>query len=306
MQDAIRQYQQHHSTEGHRASTIQWHRERLGRFYQFLHDRGYPTDVTDLRAAHLREFITHLQTECTRPDGLPLSPAYIHGFVRSVKAFFHWCHTEELIERNHMDKVKRPKLPIEAKATYTQQEIEALLNACDRRTIAGARNFAAILLLYSAGLRAEELLGLRERDLDPQHDLVLVARGKGGKYRPVPYQGQARKAVERYLAHPRRGWYPPDPDGHIFLTEAGTPMTYQGLFAAVRRLGKPLGIAVGLHKFRHTMAVEFVREGRIETLKNILGHSTLDMTLHYARQAGVDLAKEHATADPARNLKVRV
>lgn len=306
MHDAIRQYQQHHSTEGHSASTIQWHNERLGRFYTFLHDRGLPTDVEDLRAPHLRAFIAHLQTECTRPDGLPLSPSYVHGFVRSVKAFFHWCHTEELIDRNHMDKVKRPKLPVEAKPTYTRQEIEALLNACDRRTIAGARNFAAILLLYSAGLRAEELLGLRESDLDPKHDLAMVTRGKGGKYRPVPYVGQARKAIERYLSHPRRSWTEADPEGHVFLTETGQSMSYHGLDAALRRLGKQVGVEVGLHKFRHTMAVEYVREGRIETLKNILGHTTLDMTLHYARQAGVDLAKEHQSADPASKLRLRV
>ena len=230
----------------------------------------------------------------------------IHGYVRSVKAFFHWCYDEELIDRNHMDKVKRPKLPVEAKPTYSPQEVEAFLNGCDRRSITGARDFAAIFLLYSAGLRAEELLGLRESDLDPQHGLALVKRGKGGKYRPVPYQGQARKAVERYLAHTRRGWAAPDPEGHVFLTEAGTPLTYHGLDASLRRIGRRVGVAGGLHKFRHTMAVEYVRAGRLDTLKNILGHTTLDMTLHYARQAGVDLAKDHATADPAQSLRIRI
>ena len=139
-----------------------------------------------MRAPHLRDFITYLQTECVRADGLPLSPSYIHGFVRSVKAFFTWAYREELLDRNHMDKVKRPKLPDEAKPSYPPQEIERLLAGCDRRTITGARNFAAVLLLYSAGLRAEELLDLRETDLDHEHGLLLVRRGKGGKFRQVP------------------------------------------------------------------------------------------------------------------------
>lgn len=307
MRDAFRLFMQHQRTQGHAPSTLEWHEERLGRFLAFLEDRGHPTSLGAIRAPHLRDFIAHLQTECARPGGLPLSPSYIHGHARSIKAFFNWCYREELLERNPMDKVQRPKLPQEAKPTYTPQDVERLLDACDRRTITGARDFAAILLLYSSGLRAEELLGLREQDLDPKHDLLMVRRGKGSKFRPVPYQGAARKAVEAYLGHPRRVWALPDPEGHIFLTDDGRPITYQGLHAALKRLGRRVGVEGGLHKFRHSMAVEYLRAGgRLETLKNTLGHTDYNLTLHYGRQAGVDIAKEHRNTDPASRLRVRV
>ncbi len=56
MEDAVRLYQQHHQTVGHAARTIEWHQERLDRFYAFLQSRKYPTDVTAIRAPHLREW----------------------------------------------------------------------------------------------------------------------------------------------------------------------------------------------------------------------------------------------------------
>jgi site-specific recombinase XerD len=66
VQDAFRLYLQHHRAESHAASTVEWHEERLGRFYAFLQARGYPTDLNAVRAPHLRDFITYLQTECVR------------------------------------------------------------------------------------------------------------------------------------------------------------------------------------------------------------------------------------------------
>lgn len=60
-------------------------------------------------------------------------------------------------------------------------------------------------------------------------------------------------------------------------------------------------------QWRHSVAIQYLRSGgKAEALKAMLGHTTLDMTLHYARIAGVDLASAHATADPAKSLKTRV
>lgn len=75
----------------------------------------------------------------------------------------------------------------------------------------------------------------------------------------------------------------------------------------LRRRGRRAGVHANPHKWRHSAAIQYLRGGgRIETLKALLGHTTLDMTLHYARIAGVDLTSAHAVADPARSLKTRV
>ena len=121
----------------------------------------------------------------------------------------------------------------------------------------------------------------------------------------VPLGRPVEKALVRYLDHPKRRR-----DGQterVFLTDEGTPLTMRGLQVMLKRRGKAADVHANPHKWRHSAAVQYLRGGgRVEALKAMLGHSTLDMTLHYARIAGVDLTAAHETADPARSLRVRV
>jgi integrase/recombinase XerD len=74
----------------------------------------------------------------------------------------------------------------------------------------------------------------------------------------------------------------------------------------LHRKGQELGIRANPHLWRHTAARHYLRNGgRVEALRVMLGHSTLDMTLHYARLEGADLTAAHETADPASKLRGR-
>jgi integrase/recombinase XerD len=121
----------------------------------------------------------------------------------------------------------------------------------------------------------------------------------------VPLGRPAEKALTRYLNHPRRQRFANAPV--VFLTDEGEPLGLNALQLALQRHGKAAGIHANAHKFRHSSAIQYLRSGgRVETLRTMLGHTTLEMTLHYARQAGVDLTTAHEAFDPARSLKVRV
>ncbi len=169
----------------------------------------------------------------------------------------------------------------------------------------GARDFAIMLLLFSTGLRVAEVSGLHIDDVDADKGLVLMRHGKGGKFRVVPLGYTVAKAIDKYLRHPQRR--EGAAQGTLFLADDRTPLTTNGLQLMLKRRGGAIGIHANPHKWRHSAAIQYLRSGgKVEALKTMLGHSTLDMTLHYARIAGVDLAEAHATADPARSLKVRV
>jgi integrase/recombinase XerD len=87
----------------------------------------------------------------------------------------------------------------------------------------------------------------------------------------------------------------------------GAPLTYPALKGLLVRLSDRTGVRCNAHKWRHSAAVQYLRNGgRLEILRAMLGQSTLDMTLHYARIAGVDLTAAHETADPTRSLRTRV
>ncbi len=84
-------------------------------------------------------------------------------------------------------------------------------------------------------------------------------------------------------------------------------MSIDALEMMMKRRSARTGIHCNPHKFRHSCAVQYLRNGgRVEVLRAMLGHSKLDMTLHYARIAGIDLTEAHDTADPARALRLRV
>ena len=84
-------------------------------------------------------------------------------------------------------------------------------------------------------------------------------------------------------------------------------LTRSGLAQLLRRIGTRTGLKVYPHKFRHSFAVNALRnDAREFDIQACLGHTTLMMTRHYARQSGEDLAKQHKRFSPADRLSVRV
>jgi site-specific recombinase XerD len=209
---------------------------------------------------------------------------------------------EEWLAKDPLARVKRPKVDDKPKESLSPAEVDTLLRAVNRGTWLGARNLAAMLLLFSTGMRASELLSLQVSDLDWEKGLITIRRAKGGKTRMVPLAGKAEKALDRYLTHRKR------PHGeYVFLTQLGEPMTYDALHQVFRYLTTKTGIKCNPHKWRHSAAIQYLRSGgRVEELRTLLGHSSVEMSFHYARIAGVDLTMAHATADPARSLRIRI
>ena len=295
MERAFARYLRHHRALGSSPKTIKGHVDSSTQLLQFLTTCGHSLKLEDLAADDVRGWITDQQDR-------GLAQKTIHNRVINIKAFARWCVAEEWLPRDPLARVKRPKVDDKPKAALSPEEVDTLLRAVNRGSWLGVRNLAAMLLLFSTGLRAGELLALDVADLDWHKGLITIRRAKGGKYRVVPLTGKAERALDRYLNHPKR---PNSP--HVFVSPGGVPMTYDALHQVFRHLTAKTGIACSPHKWRHSAAIAYLRGGgRVEVLRSLLGHSTLDMSLHYARIAGIDLTEAHITADPARSLKVRV
>lgn len=293
----VERYLRHHRAEGSSPKTLEWHTYSLTQFVQFLKAQSHEDDVEALTADDLREYIDHL-----RDRGLAQSS--VATKVRSIKAWGKWLLAEEYVRRDPFARVKQTKQEDKAKETFSPDEVERLLASCDRKRLTGARDYAIMLLLFSTGLRASELVGLRMEDIDSDKSLIMVRRGKGGKFRVVPLSRTVERALDKYLDHPQRQCH--TAATAVLLTDVGEPFRLAGLQTTLERRGLQAGVHTNPHKFRHSAAIQYLRSGgRIESLKAMLGHTTLDMTLHYARIAGVDLVAAHETADPVRSLKVR-
>jgi integrase/recombinase XerD len=250
-----------------------------------------------------------------------LSPKTIRNIWISLSAFFSWA-SEEFGFPNPMKGVPAPKYARAQVETFTKEEIEALLKACEycreavtnqrrkftMRRPTARRDWAIILTLLDTGLRAGELCSLRIGDVDLKSGKVVVRHGieggsKGGKGRTVFMGKSTRRALWRYLADREDG---DDPDAPLFLGKSNRPMNKDGLRLTISALGKKANISKCYpHKFRYTFAITYLRSGGdLFTLKSLLGHSSLEMVQHYARIAEVDIEQAHRRASPADNWRL--
>lgn len=191
-----------------------------------------------------------------------------------------------------------------------------MIRVCDGKRgwkSAGTADFAAIadrdrciiLLLVDTGLRASELCDLRIADLDMSRNRITVRHGKGDKARFVQFGKRAAKALWRFLT-PRL----PAADDERLITvgpqDDPRPMDRRQLGLQLARIGERAGVPnVYPHRFRHTFAITYLRNGGdLFTLQELLGHSDLAMVRRYARIAQTDCARAHAKASPADNWRL--
>ncbi len=172
----------------------------------------------------------------------------------------------------------------------SKEEIARILGSLNPRTAGGSRDHAIVMALLDCGLRASEILTLKDRDVDLEEGILRVV-GKGNKERLVPIGSRVTKAFVQY-----RQIFRPEPASPsvdtFFLDQDGRPMSFDALKSMLQRLGRRTEVPrLHAHLLRHTFATMFlVNGGDVFTLQRILGHTTLTMVNHYVHMAGAEVA----------------
>ena len=297
--------------EGRSPKTISWYRGMLSRFAEHVSD-GEPTELGSITVADARSFVASLQKRTTRYQHHPLtpeqkgglSPQTIHGYVRALKAFSAWLAEEEHTSRDIFARLKRPKLPKPILEILSDQEIDDIVRAINPRCELGARSYLMVLLLLDTGIRASELCHLALENTFVDDGYIKVC-GKGNRERIVPFGAGTRKALVRYITTWRPEPVDPGTDETI-LSIHGTPLSYDGLLQAIKRLGRRASVPrLHPHLFRHTFSVRYLMNGGdVMTLRLILGHSTLDVTLMYMHLAEAHVKVQHHKFSPVDRLGI--
>ena len=299
------------ATEGKSLNSIAIVTCSVNYFREFLISHGASTDAAGISQHEIRAFIFHLQQKpCfsnhpfTPVQDKGLSGHTVNCYVRSLRIFFSWLVSEEIIAINPFDRVKIPRPPRKVMPTFSVLQIQQLLDTMDTATAEGYRNYAIILTLLDTGLRVSELCGLLRSNLRLE-DGILKVMGKGNKERLIPIGKEVQRLLWRYINHHRPQPNMPNND-ILFLTQDGKPLTKDRLEKIMTRFGRKAGL-VGIrcspHTLRHTAAVSFLRNGGdVFSLQRLLGHSSLEMTRRYYELADADVKRAHLTASPVDNL----
>ena len=235
-------------------------------FCDWLDDRGTDLDAVDVRV--LAAYVAQLGASRPGREPARLAPSTIARKLAAVRAFL----------RHALGRARVPDAPLAPRRgrrlpdAPREAEVEASLAALEGEGPVALRNRTLVELVYSAGLRSAEAVGLDLGDVDFEQELVHVRSGKGGKDRVVPLGEEAAHWLARYLRDARpqlaRG-----ANDALFLSVRGRRLDTSTL----RRL------VPHPHRLRHAFATHLLEGGAdLRTIQELLGHSSLSTTQVYS------------------------
>jgi len=293
--DGIQEFLEHKRAQRLSPRTLEDYEGTLEKFSQRIGD----IHVVDIGVKDVRSYLASLTVSKKRVKNIHIT----------FSSFWTWAVEENVCETHVPKFIKPPKPEKRAIVPISKLEVEALIAATDycdlyvrRGKRAGLyrvknarRDQAIIFLLLDTGMRASELCQLRMGDIRPTGALV---HGKGSKDRIVPISKTTLDRLKKYTFFKRR-----EVDDFVFLTKDDNPLTSDSLRAIIVRIAKRARLLrIHPHRFRHTFAINFLRNGGdIFSLQMILGHETLDMVRRYLAIAQTDIQKAHRKASPVEN-----
>jgi integrase/recombinase XerC len=228
------------------------------------------------------------------------SPSSIARKLASLRTFFQYCLRRELVLTNPAREVATPKVPKKMPRFLTVDEVFALLDAPEASTVLGSRDRGIMEMLYAAGLRVGELVGLDIESLDLASKTVRVL-GKGRKERIVPFGDKARLAVSDYLE--KRELLVTDGSGEraLFVNRHGGRLTARSVERMLDKYILKCGMQKNVtpHMLRHSFATHLIGAGAdMRGIQELLGHASLSTTQKYTHVGIENLMKAYDDAHP--------
>lgn len=299
-----------HVERGVSNATILAYRSDLG---DFAAARGSEQDWSAGPDAATRYLAA--RTRRGRPNDGGLAPTSLRRRAAAIRGFYRFAFGEGLIVVDVAAHLDLPRMSRLLPETLTVAEVERLIEATgsgvdandeNGRGIGGRlRDRSLVELLYAAGVRVSEALGLDLEDLSFDGGFVRVI-GKGDKERLVPVGDIALDVLAEWIAGPRiallaLGHVAPARGGPLFLGDRGRRWARQQAWASVKRAAEAAGLTdrVSPHTLRHSFATHLLEGGAdLRIVQELLGHASISTTQLYTHLTGERIREVYARAHP--------
>lgn len=269
--------------------TVKNYQRDIDDFFSYLASKDELYDEIDKNS--LRGYLAYLYKK-------NLSNKSIQRNLSSLRGFYDYLVTNGYTKVNYFRSIKGPKRIRKLPNVLTDKETDLLLKEENKRVDAlSVRDNAIISLLFSAGLRAQELVSLKLQDID-FNKRILRVKGKGRKVRIVPFLEETSEAMQKYFKSLRPLLLKDVKQGYgtavFFLNYRGKPLTVRGLEKILKNVEVKTGLTLGLypHELRHTFATHLLNQGMdLRMIQELLGHSSLNTTQIYTH-VGVKKLKD--------------
>ena len=280
--------------------------------------RAYSGDLRLLASfwEKLQKTEPSLQRECSRVIHRYVISLYYQKIAKTSLARKFSClrSLQKFLQNQGISlsiELKSPRLDKKLPATLTVDEVFYLLDTLKPEHLPSNspyRDKAIFELLYATGVRCSELVGIKLPDIDFNEKVIKIL-GKGRRERIVLFGDKAKVSILNYKDHERAGVARSDKIVHLFLNQAGGPLTVrsvQRIFEMYRRFLK-VQRKLTPHKIRHSFATHLLNEGTdLRIIQELLGHKTIATTEIYTHISSKHLARMCDEKHPLNKFKIDV
>ncbi len=273
-------------------NTIDAYRRDLAEFAGYTAKKGLQKP-TQVKRGDLVDFLGTLYAR-------KLDARSVARHLVSLRQFFRFLLTDELIQDDPAISVESPKFRQSLPEFLSVEEVERLLTQPEVSTAVGLRDKAMIELLYSAGLRVSELCSLAVDDLHLDAGSLRCV-GKGNKERLVPVGRRALAVIQQYLKKARPEILGERNSRYLFVNRNANKLDRIGFWKLLGRYGRKAGLRKSLkpHMLRHSFATHLLdRGGDLRSVQLMLGHSDISTTQIYTHVVEERLKKVYKAHHP--------
>ncbi len=264
--------------KGVSTNTLAAYRRTLVRYLDYLAGRG----IADPEAVG-RDDVSSFSAALSSVEGFGLSARSVAQSLSAVRMFHRFMVAEGYATMDPTGGIASPRMPRRLPRALSRDQVAGLLESPRGGSALGVRDRLIIEMLYATGMRISELCGLDAGDLDMEERLVTV-KGKGDKWRVVPFGGGARDAARLYLDCARPELARRKREQALVLNFRGGRLTRQGCWKVIKKHAEAAGLAgvVTPHILRHTFATHMLEGGaNLLVVQELLGHASVATTQIY-------------------------
>jgi integrase/recombinase XerD len=303
-------------SEGLRERTLYDYERNWQYFVIWLRQNYEYETVDELSVEVFRNYVNYQKYDAKKYDGhkfitseqpVGLADTTINIRLRCLKAIFNHLEREELIEFNPIEKVKLLRQDIDLTNCLSDEEIKAILQQPNQRDYVGFRDYVGINLLLDSGLRGQEMLSLREKDVDFHSRFITLCAevSKNRKPRLVPISAHVSKLLLQLITENRQHFK----TDRIFLSCYGENLGHNQFNKRLKYYGERAGIQekkVTCHVYRHTWAKNMILNGCDPfTLQKMGGWQDMRTMRRYIQMDARDIRRSHDDFSPVMKLRGR-
>ena len=276
-------------------------------------ERGLSPHTIDAYRRDISQYISWLKVDFLKADSFLIGEyvgklrekeyeaSSITRKLSAIRMFYKFLYMEGKVDYNPLEEITSPRRGRKLPAYLSEKEVDELLSTSFPDNLYGIRDRAILEVLYGAGLRISELVGLNIGDLNLRGGWVKVL-GKGSKERIVPLGREACRWVRNYLKEKGDGKGEENTEKiPLFLNRYGNRLSRQSCWKIIKKYARRAGISKNIspHTLRHSFATHLLSgDADLRAVQELLGHANIDTTQIYTHISQERLRKVYKKYHP--------